>query len=291
MDPCHPCHHCLRPTFTARLGVDLECEAAINLIAAPGQGAGRLLDDLRGLTGRGPRLVANLKRHRASLPALVTDLWSQAGLGGGAPTSLGELCDRLERDLPAAALLLHRFDVLLDNPELDPAYDDAFINALNALRNRGLSLVCVSARRLAQHVILTPGGVRTGSILDLAREDLPVLAWSEVMAEIERRHLCLDEKDRARLAAAVLDNPCPWDFLDLACRRLADGVNPTWSLRKRLKRWAQEVHRDGRRLGPGSVVRLRHRLQTWWRASGLGKLLPLARLGAWIGGFFPGGRG
>ena len=124
MDPCHPLP---APDLHRPSGRGPGRGAAVNLIAAPGQGAGRLLADLRGLTGRGPRLVANLKRHRASLPALVADLWSQTGLGGNAPTSLGGLCERLERDLPGAAPLLHRFDVLLDNPELDPAYDDAFI--------------------------------------------------------------------------------------------------------------------------------------------------------------------
>ena len=41
-----PCPHCLRPTFTARLGADLDRGAAINL-GSPRPGAGRLLEDLK----------------------------------------------------------------------------------------------------------------------------------------------------------------------------------------------------------------------------------------------------
>lgn len=283
-----PCPHCLRPTFTARLGTDLDRGAALNLVAAPGQGAGRLLEDLKRLPGRGPRLVANLKKHRASLAGLIADLWRQTGLDGHPPTTLGGLSDRLVREAPGAALLLHRFDALLDNPDLDPGYNDRFIDALNALRNRGLALICVSAERLQPHVILTPKGVRHGSTLDLTCEDMPALGHGEIVAEVERRAPPLDGGGRALLAAAVLADPCPMDLLDLACRRLRNGQHRHLALNERLARWGGELKAERGRIGPRSAVRVRHQVQTWWVASGVGKVLPVGRVAAWICGLVPG---
>lgn len=259
-----------------------------DLVAAPGQGAGRLLEDLQRLPGRGPRLVANLKRHRASLAGLIADLWRQTGLPGHPPTSLGGLSDRLEREAPGATLLLHRFDALLDNPDLDPGYNDRFIDALNALRNRDLALVCVSAERLQPHVILTPKGVRHGSTLDLTREDLPALAHAEIAAEVERRAPPLDGGGRTLLTAAVLADPCPLDLLDLACRRLRDGEHGHWGLNERLARWSGELKAERGRIGPPWAVHMRHRVTTWWLASGVGKVLPVGRIAAWICGLVPG---
>jgi hypothetical protein len=100
-----PCAHCLRPAFAARIAAELDRGAAINLVAAPGQGAGRLLADLKALPEAGPRLVANLKRHRRHQPGLVADLWHQTGLAGEPPADLATLCDRLEQDAPETALL------------------------------------------------------------------------------------------------------------------------------------------------------------------------------------------
>lgn len=283
-----PCPHCLRPSFTARLAVELDRGAAINLVAAPGQGAGRLLEDLKALPGRGPRLLANLKKHRTSLGGLIADLWHQTGLPGHPPTSLGGLTDRLEREAPGAALLLHHFDALLDNPDLDPGYNDNFIKALNALHNWGLTLVCVSAERMQAYVMLTPQGVRTGSILDLTREDLPALGHAEVAAEVERRAPPLDGGGRALVAAAVLADPCPLDLLDLACKRLRDGQHGHLALNERMARWVRELEAERRRIGPKRAVALRHWVQTWWLASGVGKVLPVGRVAAWVCGLVPG---
>jgi hypothetical protein len=231
--------------------------------------------------------VANLKKHRASLSGLVADLWRQTGLDGHPPTTLAGLCDRLERDAPSAALLLHHFDALLDNPDLDPGYDDRFIDALNALRNRGLALVCVSTERLQSHVMLTPRGVRHGSTLDLTREDLPALGHAEVVAEITRRAPPLDGGGRALLAAAVLAAPCPLDLLERACGRLRDGQHGHLALDERLARWDRELRMERRHIGPGAVVRLRHKVQTWWAASGIGKVLPTAKVWAGIRDLLP----
>lgn len=270
------CAQCLRPSFTARLSQDLDRGAAVNLIAVAGQGATRLLADLQWLaaTGqaRGPRLVANLKRYRASLAGLTQDLWRQSGLAGTAPASFGDLCDRLEREAVSGVLLLDHFDALLANPDLDPGYDDGFLDALNALRNRGLGLVCVSARRIEHRPLLLSGRVRTTSTLDLIREDLPALMHAEVRLEITRHAPPLDAAGQAQLAQAVLRDGQPVRFLELALKRIGDGVDADLPLPQRLDRWQRELRRERRTLTPRALLRLRDMTITSWRSAGLDRL-------------------
>ena len=265
------CGFCLRPAFTLRLSAELNRGAAINLVAKPGQGAGRLLEDLQGLPARGPRLVANLKRYRGSLAGMLRDLWYQARLGGNPPLSLGGLSERLERDVPGAALLLNHFDALLDNPDLDPGFDDRFIDALNALRNRGLSLICVSAERIQTHVILMPKGERSGSTLDLDRIDLRTLGFDEILAEIGRRHLPLGDSERRQFCAAILSHPHPMDLLDRGSRDLIDCIGSERPLPDRVRGWKVALWRERWRPGSGMVLHFHKVVAAGWRISGIGK--------------------
>jgi hypothetical protein len=281
------CAHCLRPLFTARLSRDLDRGAAINLIAAAGQGGGRLLADLKRLAdegqARGPRLLANLKRHRASLAGLTADLWQQAGLDGDTPAGFGDLCDRLARQAPGGALLLDHFDALLGNPDLDPGYDDRFLDALNALCNRGLGLVCVSAARIDGRPLLMPGRVRTTSTLDLTRETLPALMHAEITTELARRDPALDDAERSQLALAVLADGQPAAFLELALKHIGDGRDADLPLSQRLKRWQRVLLAERMMPTPRGLLRLRDAAITTWRLAGLDRL-PLREIADWVKG-------
>jgi hypothetical protein len=213
--------HWLRPAFTASVAKALADGDAINLVAPTGQGAGRLLQDLKALPGSTPRLIANLKTHRRNQAGLVAERLHQCDLPGPEPTDFGALCLRLEQDAPNAALLLHRFDALFREPHLDPAYNDAFINALNALRS---------------HVLLSGEQDLPGSLLDLEHEDLPALMHAEIALEIARLQLPLDAVEAAFLAEALTRHARPMALLDHCTKRLRDGVDGDLPLPARLKR-------------------------------------------------------
>jgi hypothetical protein len=284
-----PTGHCLRPAFTARIAKELDRGgAAINLVAKPGQGAGRLLEDIKGLPANGPRLVSNLKKHRRIQTGLVADLWHQSGLDGESPADFGALCLRLEKDAPSTALLLHRFDSLFGERELDPAYNDAFVGALNALRNRGLSLICVSAEPLSRYVLLSGDADLPGSLLDLTRKDLPLLLHAEITAEIGRQDLPLDVPETRAFAGFIMSEARPLEVLDYCAERLRDGVDGELPLPQRLKRWRHRL--DWERWWPSvrMLTQLRDRAAIGWRALGLpppGEVLKsLKDLLPWLGG-------
>jgi hypothetical protein len=281
------CSHCLRPFFTARISQALDRGAAINLVAPKGHGGDRLLADLKQLANagqaRGPRLVANLQRYRTSLGGLTAFLWHQTALADPAPKTFGELCARLESHAVGGALLLDRFDALLGNPDLDPGYDDRFLDALNALRNRGLGLVCVSAKRIEGRPLLMPRRVRTTSALDLVREDLPALMHAEITLEIARRDPPLDDAERAQLAGVLLADGRPVELLELALTRVADGYDVDLPLPQRLKRWRRETLGERLTPTPRGLIRVRHAVITNWRSAGLDRL-PWREIADWIKG-------
>jgi hypothetical protein len=281
--------HCLRPAFTLEIAKDLERGAAINLLASPGQGAGRLLEDLKALPGPGLKLIANLKPHRRNQAGLVSDLWHQTGLDGPSPADFGTLCLRLEEEAPGAALLLHRFDALFNEPHLDPAYNLEFIAALNALHNRGLSLLCVSTAALTSQVLLSSDGHLPGSLLNLGpKPELPSLLHAEIRSEIARRRLPFDESEAQLLADAVMQYSRPMELLHLCTKRLRDGMDGELPLPTRLKRWGRDLDRRRMRLGTRWVMRMRDLTTVHWLVSGLPPpsqvLKTIKDLLPWLGG-------
>jgi hypothetical protein len=189
--PQPPCDHCLRPAFTARLAQDLiERHRPVNLVGgASGQGCTRLLEDLCRCNPGMRWLVADLKahRHRHRQARLRRDLWAQAHRDGAPLKSLGTLRDRLAHKGWPVCLLLDHFDAVLDNPEVGADYDMRFLDGLNALKYRGMGLLCVTERPHSQYILITRQGERQVSTLILERENLPVLGRPEVAVELARR--------------------------------------------------------------------------------------------------------
>ena len=108
-----------------------------------------------------------------------------------------------------------------------------------------------------------------GSLLDLAREDLPPLLHAEIAVEIARRDPPLDQPGRGLLAGAVLADGWPLDLLDLCARRLADGIDGELPLPQRLRRWQQARRRERWTPSPRWLLGLRHRATAAWRTAGL----------------------
>ncbi len=279
------CTHCLRPVFTARIAERVEKGASVNLIGGQGQGRGRLLDDLRRLPGEQVLwLSVNMKTCRASHSGFLGQLWEQSGLEGIRPPDFGQLTRRLAKSGRRAVFLLHHFDAILDNPDGDPKYDVRFLNALNALHNRGTALVCVTQRPYNDYVIVSGTKIHRGSTLDLAKEPIPALTLEEIKTELTRLRLPIHEQEQALLATAVNVESHPADLIDLARRHLENQEDEERPFAERLEHWRRELRLQARRVAPGRVLGWRHVVTTWWRATGLGGLLPLSRLAKSAGG-------
>lgn len=275
------CDHCLRPDFTRRLAKDLLADRRpLNLIGAPGQGRGRLLADLQRLDQGGTRwLCADLKAHRYSFPGLLKTLWDQTGLPGAQPRTLGALVERLAAEGQPACLLLHHFDAVLNEPDVGAGFDVGFLDVLNALKNRGIGLLCVTEQAHARYVMVTRAGERRLSTLVLEREDLRPLTQAEIAAELGRCLPALGEDERALLGRCVLEHPLPLPFVQFVTRRIEDGDGEGRRLARRLRAWHREFAEQGRGIGTADALGLRRTLRVWLGSLGLHGLRgPVGRL-------------
>jgi hypothetical protein len=274
------CAHCLRPTFTAKLAKLLEQGRSINLIGESGQGRGRLLEDLQGMAGQDVLwLMVNMKTCRSSFAGFLTQLWEQTGMDGLRPADFGRLTRRFEKAERRVVFLFHQFDAILDNPDGDPRFDVKFLDGLNALHNRGMALVCVTARPYTDYLLVSGNQVHKGSTLDLAKEPVPALSSHEVDVELERLQLSLNAQELVQLASSLLQHARPMALLEQVRRRVDNGEDKDLPFFQRLERWRQELDSSSKGgLNPGGVVELRNRAVIWYRASGLDRILPGRRL-------------
>ncbi|WP_089723940.1 hypothetical protein [Candidatus Thiosymbion oneisti] len=277
------CDHCLRPTQTSRIAKELlEQRRPINLIGKPGQGRGRLLEDLTRIDPDALWLRADLKEHRYSFAGLLKTLWDQTSLDGDPPPTLGGLVDKLADDQRPVCLLLHHLDAILNNPDLGKGFDVAFLDGLNALKNRGISLLCVTERAHNRYLMMARSGERRVSTLTLEPEALRPLSQAEIRSELDRCLPDLDENDLDLLADAVLRHSWPLSFLDYVRKQLQDGDAAEQAFKEQLNRWKKEFKSQSRGciFCLGGVIALRQRVICWYRAIGLDRIkFPL-------GGFF-----
>jgi len=287
-----PCGHCLRPSFTAAVARALRQRRSVNPVAAAGKGGGRLLWDLAGFADDGGQgdgdalwLYADLKQHRYDYRALVARLWGQTGQDGNPPTTLGGLAERLDGRRPVVFLFDH-FDAILDQTQVQAGYDRKFLSSLNNLHNRGMPLVCVTARPHSDYILRTRDGDLLVSTLPLDLEPLPPLSHQEISAEIERRGLAIDPEQRGQLARVLLDDRHPLGLLGYIQGRLANADREQSAFPQRLKRWQREHAKTLGHSGVRGLVGLRHWVALRWTALGLDRVLPWGRLGRWVTGLF-----
>lgn|GEM_PF-6701297 len=155
---------------------------------------------------------ADLKEHRYSFAGLLDTLWDQTDLTGRSPRTLGDLVDALATGDRPICLLLHHFDAILGTPDLDTGFDVAFLDSLNALKNRGLSLLCITRRAHGRYVMMARSGERRVSTLVLEPEELAPLSQADIRTELDRCLPSLDADDLDLLADSLLRHRHPSPF-------------------------------------------------------------------------------
>jgi hypothetical protein len=171
--------HCLRPEFTQGLLKTLVAGSSVNLIGPVGSGRGRLIEDLRRCAPADrPVLLADMKTCKASYEGFIDNLSLQLGMGAGKkPRDLGAIVERVQKNRQRGILLLHHFDALLNNPDVNLGFGVRFFDQLNSLRNQRIALLCVTEAPHDQSMVFVDGKSHSGLWLDLQKEQLPELRW------------------------------------------------------------------------------------------------------------------
>lgn len=127
----------LRPEYTELLAKELS-KQSINIYGDSGQGQLRLLEDLQAILSKDKKLVflLNMNNYSASYSGFIADITGQ--LQQYFPMVKEKTISNLSQFLTVfdeysadqqMVLLLHNYNALLDNPQIDKAYDMAFLMA------------------------------------------------------------------------------------------------------------------------------------------------------------------
>ncbi|NWF39516.1 hypothetical protein F3F96_10265 [Mariprofundus sp. NF] len=214
---------CLRPGFTAALAGFILSGESVNLISPHGQGRRRTLDDLRSfIPGSTMIIQLNMQLYCHDLKGFLKAIASYFNHPDHSVESLGKLFNQLEKENQKVLLILHNFDELWSGSTLKDGYSGAFLEDLNRLREREITLLCVT-EYAEQHDLLKADGCK----LDAIPLPLPGITAAQLVAEIQHRNLPVEENELDKLAAWLLNQNAPYSMLD--------ELKPAWFKQKSWK--------------------------------------------------------
>lgn len=234
--------HCLRPVFNEYLFKRVLKGDAINLIAEHGLGRRRTLDDLEQCLG-GDMLVLrlNLKSYKESYAAFIKELWRQLGSQGEIPSELASVLEHMEASKKPILLIMHNFDALLDNPQIDSAFNVSFFDHLNSMRNQeNMCLLCVTVKAHDQSLVMIDGKPHSNSWLDLQPLALTALSHQECSDDLKRRALNLDVEQQAQLLQTFAGHAHAYALLEWLVEQVQLCAENGINFPKKLKTWKRE---------------------------------------------------
>jgi hypothetical protein len=187
---------CLRDEYTAYIiGKLIENHCSVNLVGKRSTGKSRLLEDIRDNELPGINIVmVNLKEYAADIHGLLHDIYRQLNRTGEAPGKFTQFLEEPDNITGQYVFLFDNYDVLLENPGIDPDYDESFFNALNDLiKKDNISMICTTRRVHREQMVYVDREPCRNSWLNLEIEELPELGRREISRELDRR---MEEEER-----------------------------------------------------------------------------------------------
>lgn len=180
--------HFLRPEMTRYIIQRLERGHSINLHGPPGLGKTRLLEDIRdgGIEGICVAFVS-FRGYCASYGGFCRAVAAAGGVTGKTPAGMSAVVQELTETGKSVFLLIDDFQYLPENPDVDPRFDQRFIEALNCIKNMsGISLLAVSLKPLHTLTLFIKQKPVT-SVLNLDPVEVTPLSNDEIHNELVRR--------------------------------------------------------------------------------------------------------
>ena len=259
----------LRPDYTDYLLKKLD-KNSLNIYAPSGQGQLRLLEDLQKLLlERGDWVfLIKMKSYAENYEGFIRRLAIQIEklapeFNADSLQSLADIFKILDDSATEhrSILLLHDFDVLLDNAQIDPKYNEDFFDNLNALKNRGHRLVCVTERPHNQSQVYIDKKVHGNSWLDLKRLPLPPLNYEQIKQALLEQDYKSNHRNFSKLVDAIKAHPQVYQFLEFVYPRLRFAGYDGLSFEERLERLHEEFDRDER--DPKLSLKEVHKANKW----------------------------
>ena len=183
---------CLRPEFTYQLLESLRQGESINLISPHGQGRRRTLQDLcRVLPESWRVLKVNMRDVERRKLSLLNALLEQVNIES--VSNIHDFISKINKTSIYHLIIIHNFDLLTDLNVID------YLNEIK--RYPHLLLLCVSEKK--RSALLATDCI------------LPILTSKQLLAEIKRRGLALEQDDMLLLVSFLLQQTSSYSLLDM----------------------------------------------------------------------------
>jgi hypothetical protein len=186
-------------------------------------------------------ITVSFKGYQNSYKEFCRSIFLDAGFDKKSPLTLSGVINKIKSSHQKILLCIDDFQYFSENPDLDPKYDQKFIDALNSIKHtQHVSLLIVSIKPMDSFVFFIHKKAVT-SILDLTIIEMPSLQFSEIKDELNRRSInkCLNEND-FQICTAYLNkqknNYALLDYFELKIK----GNDSTLDLEKKMKTWQKK---------------------------------------------------
>ena len=205
----------LRPASTSLIIQRLQRGDSLNLSGGRGIGKTRLLEDIKSANLENTCVIhVSLKGYQESYKAFCNAVFLSSDFKVRPPSSLNAVIKKLKETKKQTFLFIDDFQYISDNPNLDPKYNQQFIDYLNSIRNTsGISLLAVSHEPLSK-IIIFMGKKPVTSVLNLQNIHLDRLMHHEITDEISRRFQNLDENAKNVLASHLNNHENNYELLE-----------------------------------------------------------------------------
>lgn len=257
--------HFLRPTMTRYIIQRLERGDSINLHGLPGVGKTRLLEDIRDSGIRGICIaVVSFRGYCASYDGFCRAVAAAGGIIEKTPVSMSAIVQELTKTGKPVFLLIDDFQYLPENPDVDPRFDQRFIEALNCIKNMsGISLLAVSLKPLHTLTLFIKQKPVT-SVLNLDPVEVTPLSNDEIHNELVRRFppAVLKKGETAQLSSHLNGQERIYELLEYYEPKILSKRSRGLDY-KMLQVWLQQFKKAQKKSPTKRMTRLIKGLKLW----------------------------
>ncbi len=257
--------HFLRPALTKLIIQRLQRGDSLNLFGEPGIGKTRLLEDIRN-SGLKNTIITpvSFRGYQHSYEGFCRAICTEGRFQKISSTSLSEIIEEFQKiEDKQDFIMIDDFQYLPENPDIDPAYDQQFIDNLNSIKNAsGVSLLVVTLKPVNNLIIFINKQPVT-SVLNLDFMKVTPLQHEEIRKELDRRFEqdILDEQDKMLLCSHLNEQAGNYELLKYYEVKILTNADKAMDFTRRLRKWNKEFKKGRRPTGIKLISRILEKMR------------------------------
>ncbi len=257
--------HFLRPALTKLIIQRLQRGDSLNLFGEPGIGKTRLLEDIRN-SGLKNTIITKVsfRGHQYSYEGFCRAICTEGRFQKISSTGLSEIIEEFQKiEDKQDFIMIDDFQYLPENPDIDPAYNQQFIDNLNSIKNAsGVSLLVVTLKPVNNLIIFINKQPVT-SVLNLDFIEVPPLQHEEIRKELDRRFEqdILDEQEKILLCSHLNEQSGNYELLKDYEVKILTKADAAMDFTRRLRKWNKEFKKGRQPSGMKLISRIREKIR------------------------------